>query len=281
MVRKAHALWLVLAVTVFAILAVPLAATAGHGRGDDGFEASKPEKSNKSKPGRGKGRSKVTICHKGRAITIGFPALKGHLRHGDTIGRCGQAPPAPGTATLTVVKHVVNNNGGGKTAADFTLAINGVSAQGGNSFAGSEKGVVKTITTFGAYSVSESAVAGYAASTSAGCSGTIAAGDQKVCLVLNDDVPATLTVVKHVINDHGGTKTAGNFTLTISGVSAIGGNTFAGSESGLTKTLSSVGSYSVTEVAVPGYALKSASADCSGTIALGEHKTCTITNDDV
>ena len=246
------------------VLAAPLTATADHG----------------PKPGNGKGRAKVVICHKGRTIKVALPALRGHLRHGDRLGRCGQLP-APGTATLTVVKHVVNNNGGTKTAADFALTINGVSAQGGNTFAGSEVGVVKTITTFGAYSVSESTVPGYVTTLSPGCAATIAPGDQKVCIVTNDDAPATLTVVKHVINDHGGTKTAADFTLTINGVTAGGGNSFAGSEAGTTKTLTSVGSYSVTEVAITGYALKSASSDCSGTIALGEHKTCTITNDDL
>ena len=272
MVRRSHLLRLVVTVGVVALLVAPLAATAGHGPGKD-------REGDRSELGHGKGRSKVTICHKGRTVTVALPALKGHLRHGDAIGRCGQAP-VPGTATLTVVKHVLNNSGGTKTASDFTFTINGVSAQGGNTFTGSEAGVTKTITTFGAYSVSESAVPGYVGSMSAGCAGTISAGDQKVCFVTNGDVPATLTVVKHVINDHGGTKTAGNFTLTINGVTAIGGNTFAGSEAGVTKTLASVGSYSVTEVAVPGYVV-SKSADCSGTIALGEHKTCTVTNDDV
>jgi hypothetical protein len=33
---------------------------------------------------------------------------------------------------------------------DFTLTISGVTASGGNSFAGSETGVTKTITTFAA-----------------------------------------------------------------------------------------------------------------------------------
>jgi len=37
----------------------------------------------------------------------------------------------------------------------------------------------------------------------------------------------------------------------------------------------------VTEAPLPGYALKSMSADCSGTIALGQSKTCTITNEDL
>ena len=238
------------------------------------------------RPGKGKGRVKVTLCHKGKVtITVAAPAVKAHLRHGDKLGSCAAgtapAPPAPGTATLTVIKHVVNNNGGTKTARDFTLTITGVTASGGNSFAGSETGVTKTITTFGSYNLTESAVVGYAQTGASGCSGTITAGEQKTCTITNDDVPATLTVTKHVVNDNGRSKTAGDFTLTITGVTASGGNAFAGSESGVSKTLLSIGSYSVSEAGVLGYALKSLSVDCAGVIALGQHKTCTVTNDDV
>jgi hypothetical protein len=232
-------------------------------------------------PGKGKGREKVTLCHKGHTITVARPAVRAHLRHGDTLGSC-QHPSAPPSnpATLTVIKHVVNDNGGTKTAADFTLTINGVTASGGNSFAGSEAGVTKTLTTLGGYSATEAAVAGYAQTPSAGCFGTIAAGEHKTCVITNDDVPATLTVVKHVVNDNGGTKTAADFTLTINGVSAAGGNSFAGSEAGVTKSLTTVGGYSVTENAMLGYHLAGMSADCSGTIALGEHRTCLLTNED-
>jgi hypothetical protein len=232
--------------------------------------------------GKGKGREKVTLCHKGHTIRVGRPAVKAHLRHGDTLGACvhPQAPPS-NPATLTVIKHVVDNNGGTKTAADFTLTINGVTAAGGNTFAGSEAGVTKTLTTLGGYSVTEAPVSGYAETSSAGCFGTIAAGEHKTCVITNDDIPATLTVIKHVVNDNGGTKTAANFALTINGVTAVGGNTFAGSEAGVTKTLTSVGSYSVTETAVVGYQLAIVSSDCAGSITLGEHKTCTLTNNDV
>ncbi len=232
--------------------------------------------------GKGKGREKVAVCHKGHAIRVGQPAVRAHLRHGDTLGSCVHRPTPPGNApTLTVIKHVVNDNGGTKTAADFTLTINGVAASGGNTFAGTESGVTKVLTTVGGYSVTESSLPGYAATMSPGCSGVIAAGEHRTCTITNDDVPATLTVVTHVVNDNGGTKTAADFSVTITGVAAAGGNTFAGAEAGVTKTLTSVGSYTVVEAAVPGYALTSASAGCSGTIALGEHKTCVLTNDDV
>src|SRR5262249_51851870 len=139
--------------------------------------------------GNGKGREKVTICHKGHTIRVARPAVKAHLRHGDTVGPCAHPAAPPGNRpTLTVVKHVVNDNGGTKTAADFTLTINGVTADGGNTFAGSEGGVTKTLLTLGSYSVSEGTVDGYAQSLSTGCSGTISAGQHVTCVVTNDDV---------------------------------------------------------------------------------------------
>ena len=141
------------------------------------------------KPGKGKGREKVTICHKGHTIRIAKPALPAHLRHGDTPGSCHHPPaPPPAQPTLTVIKHVVNNNGGTKTAADFTITINGVTAIGGNTFAGSDVGTTRTLSTVGAYSVTETALLGYhLASASADCSGTIALGEQKTCVLTNDD----------------------------------------------------------------------------------------------
>ena len=39
---------------------------------------------------------KVTICHKGKTITVGAPAVAAHLRHGDTLGECPN-----GTTTTT------------------------------------------------------------------------------------------------------------------------------------------------------------------------------------
>ena len=91
---------------------------------------------------------------------------------------------------------------------------------------------------------------------------------------------ATLTVIKHVVNDNKGTASASQFTLTITGVTAVGGNTFPGEEApGTTKTVS-LGSYGVTETGPAGY-VAFLSADCSGTIAGGEAKTCTVTNNDI
>ena len=54
-------------------------------------------KSVKPKPGKGAtaaasqyqyGKTKVTICHKGKTITVGQPAVRAHMRHGDRPGPC-------------------------------------------------------------------------------------------------------------------------------------------------------------------------------------------------
>jgi uncharacterized repeat protein (TIGR01451 family) len=183
-------------------------------------------------------------------------------------------------ATLTVIKHVINDNGGGKNAGNFAISVTG-SNPSPASFNGAESPGTSVAIGPGAYNVTETEDPGYAASYSAGCSGTLPAGGSATCTITNNDKAPTLTVIKNVVNDNGGTAAASAFTMTINGVSAQGGNSFAGAASpGVTKTLTSVGAYGVTEGSVAGYTQTSASADCSGTIAVGESKTCTITNDD-
>ncbi len=91
-------------------------------------------------------------------------------------------------------------------------------------------------------------------------------------------VPATLNVIKTVINDDGGTAVASDFTINVSGTNVFP-SSFAGSEGGV-EVILDAGSYEVTEDVLMGYSV-SYSDDCSGTIKAGETKTCTITNDDI
>jgi hypothetical protein len=86
-----------------------------------------------------------------------------------------------------------------------------------------------------------------------------------------------LIVVKHVVNDSGGTATAAQFTMTVTAAGATP-STFPGSEVG-TPVLLSPGAYSVSETGPAGY-FALFSSGCSGTIQLGETRTCTVVNDD-
>jgi hypothetical protein len=91
--------------------------------------------------------------------------------------------------------------------------------------------------------------------------------------------PGTLRVIKHVVNDDSGTSTASDFTITVTGNSPTP-STFPGAESPGTTVTIVAGSYSVTETGPAGY-VAFFSADCTGTIASGQTKTCTITNNDI
>jgi uncharacterized repeat protein (TIGR01451 family) len=180
-------------------------------------------------------------------------------------------------ASLIVIKHVVNDNGGTAVAADFSMTVDD---PGTNppSFPGAESPGTQVAVDPGAYSVSESGPAGYAASLSADCTGTIALGQTKTCTVTNDDVAPKLIVVKHVVNDEGGTKVAADFTMNVTGSSPSPAS-FAGVESPGTQVGLNAGAYNVTESGPTGYTA-SFSADCTGSIAVGQTKTCTVTNDD-
>ncbi|HET6594988.1 MAG TPA: hypothetical protein VFG81_05165 [Anaerolineales bacterium] len=181
-------------------------------------------------------------------------------------------------ATLVVIKHVINDNGGTAEASDFTLDSGGTDDTPDN-FPGEEAPGTTITLDAGAYIVSESGPSGYSSSFSADCSGTITNGETKTCTVINDDQAATLIVIKHVINDNGGTAVASAFTLDSGGINDSPDN-FAGAEAPGTTVTLDAGSYNVTETGPSGYSA-SFSADCSGTITNGQTKTCTVTNDDI
>src|SRR4029078_1089079 len=178
---------------------------------------------------------------------------------------------------LIVVKHVINDNGGNKKASDFTMSVTG-SSPSPASFAGAESPGTDVSINAGSYSVGETGPSGYTHSFSADCSGSIASGQTKTCTVTNDDQAAKLIVIKHVINDNGGTATAANFSLDSGGANDSPDN-FAGAESPGTEVTLDAGAYNVTETGPSGYTA-SFSADCSGSIGNGQTKTCTVTNDD-
>ena len=96
---------------------------------------------------------------------------------------------------------------------------------------------------------------------------------------------ATLHVIKHVINDNGGTAVAANFNLHVktSGTDVSTSPAPGGESPGTTYTLAP-GTYVVSEDAFAGYtASYSGDSDSSGNITLdyGDNKTVTITNNDI
>ena len=191
-------------------------------------------------------------------------------------------------ATLTLVKEVVNDNGGTAEPTDWTLSADGPTAISGAS--GSEA-VTGAEVDAGGYELSEAdGPAGYTAAewtctggTLSDATVTVTPGAAVTCTISNDDQPASLTLVKEVVNDDGGTATPGDWTLSADGPTAISGGTGSADVTGAEVD---AGAYELGESGPDGYA---ASAwDCTGatpegstvTLANGADVTCTITNDD-
>lgn len=185
-------------------------------------------------------------------------------------------------ATLIVIKHVVNDNGGGSTAGDFTMNVTGTDVSTA-SFNGQESPGTTITLDAGSYSVDETNFPGYAKTIGANCSGTIANGETKTCTITNNDIAPTLTLIKQVTNDNGGTATASAWTLSAIGDGGISGTGTVGP----TAVKSNV-AYTLSESGPAGYT--AGAWNCVGgtmgvsaptiTLSEGESAVCTITNND-
>ena len=193
--------------------------------------------------------------------------------------------------SLTLNKVTSYQYGGNAPESSWTLNADGGSAGllSGPGAAGSADVVSSNTFQAGTYTLSESAApTGYQNGTSYSCvknGGTavssnslaLGVGDSATCTITNTDLPAHIIVIKHVINDNGNDAVASDFTMRLTGTQ-LSQNDFAGSETGVDVTLDA-GAYTVDETNSAGY-IKTLSADCSGTVAVGQTKTCTITNND-
>jgi hypothetical protein len=170
---------------------------------------------------------------------------------------------------LTLEKTVINDDGGTATADDFQAYIDGEEVDWFETYQLPR----------GSHTASEDVVTGYTAGSWGGdcaADGSVELnpGESKTCTITNDDQPATLTLEKTVINDDGGTATADDFQAYIDGSPVPWG---------VAQSVGA-GSFTASEDVVTGYTAGSWGGDCAadGSVSLanGEHKTCTITNDD-
>jgi len=175
--------------------------------------------------------------------------------------------------TLTVIKLVTNDNGGTETPSAWTMSITGGNPSS-SSFPGSSTGTTITLDANTAFTVSEAGPAGYSSSSTGTCSSTgLAPGATASCTFTNDDIAPKLTVIKRIINDNNGSKSAEDFILFVDGTPVTSEIT----------NIFSAGPHTVSETTDRDY-ISSISGDCApdGSIALkwGDDKICTITNDD-
>jgi hypothetical protein len=172
---------------------------------------------------------------------------------------------------VTVNKVVQNNYGGTAGVNDFQLKVGATGVNSGQALPVNP----------GTYVISETLVAGYEfVSISGNCymdSGTIkvdvALGQSRTCTITNRDIQPKLYVIKVVV---GGTAVPADFMMHVTGTNVSPAN-FPGAGAPGTLVTLNQGTYLVTETVDPMYSV-SYSADCGGTIYVGQTKTCTVTN---
>jgi hypothetical protein len=186
---------------------------------------------------------------------------------------------------LTLVKTLVNDNGGTATIPDFTLTATGPVTISGTS--GSPP-VTNYGVNPGTYTLTESGPTGYAASgwscSSGSLSGnnlTLVLGQNATCTISNNDIAPRLTLVKTVTDTSGGPSTVPSFILTATGPSIISGIT---GNAAVTNAAVNVGSYTLTESGPAGYTAGNWSCT-AGTLTgnslalnLAQTSVCTINN---
>lgn len=179
---------------------------------------------------------------------------------------------------LSVKKVLVNDNGGTVATTSFSFLINGASTTPFEADGQNDVSIAP-----GTYTVTEAPASGYATSTSGCTNVSVTAGATTTCTIVNDDIPASLTLIKVVINDNGGTGTTTDWTLTASGPTGFGGFGPIVTNAGI-----SAGTYDLSESGPSGYT--ASNWVCTGgnqtdgdtvEIGLGENVICTITNDDI
>lgn len=208
------------------------------------------------------------------------------------------------TGTITVIKTVINDNGGEALASAFNLTLTASGTQP-IVFTGDSEGRTFTVPA-GNYNVTESSAAGYTASFSESCSGNLPVNGKVICTVTNNDIAGggddggddennpppvfnsatgTLTVIKKMVHRHNRSEKASDFVLEVShNPSPTGADgqlavtLVAGNETG-TSIVINTGRYSVKERYDGNYTVEY-SADCQGDLTAGASKICTVTNYD-
>lgn len=129
----------------------------------------------------------------------------------------------------------------------------------------------------GPYTITAAPSGGYAAVYSSGCSGEALTGQTQVCTIIAapyTDNSARLSVSVNVNNTYNGGLIAGSVQLSVSGTNPSPA-VFNGSISGTVVALGP-GSFTVNAPQIAGYT-SSLSGSCSGTIASGDLRSCTVT----
>ena len=186
--------------------------------------------------------------------------------------------------TILVKKIVKNDDGGTKTAGDFTFRwVTPAPVAFVEDVQDSLRGEKSVSVSAGTYTVIEPGVDGLRGLVRELLDIVVGNGETKTCTITNDDQPGTIIVKKVVENDNGGTKKAADFSFQVATLGAATRSSKDGRRSARARTTVSSRRGSV-------HGRRGGRADRrlhdlvrrlrGRASANGETKTCTITNDD-
>ncbi len=216
-----------------------------------------------------------------------------------TVTNTQQPQPQAG---FTLFKNVINDNGGTVAASAWTLNASLKAGSSGTCTASGFAGSDSDSGVSGSLSVSDNVAQcvyeiyetggpalGYSA-VGWSCSGDVSRNGNEItvgsgggsCTITNDDQPPSLTLVKQVTNDNGGTAQASDWTLSAAGPTPISGAGSASSDGNF-----SAGTYALSEFGPDNYAASGWGCDggsqngSSITLGVGESAICVIVNNDI
>ncbi len=228
------------------------------------------------------------LDHQGYDVSISGTDCATVMADGDDRTCVITLNDAPGEVlggNLHVFVNVVNNNGGTKSASDFSITINPGNNPSIPTFIGSTSGT-HIFLGVGYYGLSLPNHNGYSVAVSGiDCATLMSDGDDRTCTITLDDIDpelpgGNLHVIVNVINDNGGTKVSSDFTVSIFPGNNPSLASFPGSASG-TDIFLGVGYYGLSLPSHAGYSVTTSGTDCSTLMNDGDDKTCTITYNDI
>jgi hypothetical protein len=215
---------------------------------------------------------------------------------------------------IQLKKTIVNDNGGSAVIGDFGIVTSAGSPVWDCQTVGSTTTCLTQVFSVvaGTVTFSETDVTGYtegswsctrtapsaAGPTAAGAynsgSRAVADGEEWLCEITNNDDPGTIKLIKHIVNDNGGSAVVGAFGITLNNNPAVFGN---GTTVGSTTTYETqavqvnAGVHTFAELNVAGYSegtwsctpvAATTSAYNNGSVAVGngQNVVCEITNND-
>ena len=238
-------------------------------------------------------------CTGGADITISANEAKVNLKSGEEV-TCTYTN-ARNLGKLIIVKKVINDNGGTRTAKEFSFKIDSEDAQYFNEDNQNELLSRMEFTRYSGlhHSITEVEANQYGyATTYNNCTNvTIPYNGEVTCEIVNDDVAPMLTVVTKVINDNGGNAVVSDFDVALNGGELTFGDGVTDTSTSTTvytstPAVKSNTEYSLSESDISGYTEGAWSCvdDTDSSVVVsempfilneGQHVTCTVVNDDV